>query len=304
MNKLLVAPITVEEFLQREIPPAKSLLGNWLEEGMPVLIAGEAGIGKSHFVYWLASAVAQGGEFLAWDAPEALPVGLLDGEMRDSTITSRLASIVASTGFDGKNLRLVSRDMFIHSRQLVPCLRSPEDCERVLDLFTGVKLLVVDNLNCFFAGGDENSSSFWDDVERFNLACRDRGMTLLMVHHASKTNKGSPAGNSKNVRVPEVVIVLTAIEDASEGSAEFMVEFQKTRVQLTESKRFHVQLVQLEDGTATWTLNATQRDELTSRIRHMNEDGMSLRKIGEQTGMSHQTVSRILKKAPTQQSIF
>jgi len=296
-----IRPVSLEEFLRKDIPASQLFLGDWLEEGMPVLVAGEAGVGKSHFVYWLAYAIATGTEYLCWKAPHVCPVGLLDGEMRDSTIQERLATIVNSTGKTTENFRIVTRDMFKESQERIPYLRDPHDRQRTLDMFEGVRVLVVDNLNCFFGGGNENSSEFWDDIERFTFDCRDRGISLIMVHHASKSNSGSPAGNSKNVRLPEVVIVLSSVDDAQRGGgAHFRVQFQKTRGVLVGPVDFEAQLLSGEDGKHYWEIDSDQRSSRDAKILELRAQGKTQRQVAEQLNISHVTVGRVEQEAPGQ----
>lgn len=300
----MLTPLTIVEFLQQKIPPAKFLLSPWLEESMTVLVAGEAGVGKSHFAYWLASAVASGGEYLGWKTERRVRVGLLDGEMRDSTVQSRLLNIVRSTDCSGENMLILTRDMFSRSKQQMPHLRDSANRKKILELFDGVELLVVDNLNCFFSGGNENQSDFWDDVERFMFECRDRGIALLMVHHASKSNSSSPAGNSKNERLPEVVIVLTRGESVSTDGAEFTLEFRKMRGLMNGDRKFQAKLEKQIDGSSKWIVNGDGTGLLRDQVISLRAGGLTQREVGERLGISHTHVGRLERDINPQMSFF
>ena len=227
---------------------------------MPVLIAGEAGIGKSHFVYWLACALAQGGDFLGWKATEPISVGILDGEMRDSTIRTRVAAICESTHFDGENLTILTRDIFTRAGDIVPTLREADVQKKILSRFSDVKVLFIDNVNNFFSGGNENASEFWDDVERLVLLCRDHGIAPVVVHHAPKSNNSRPAGNSKNERLPEVVIVLNESENACNvPGVHIRVHFKKSRGLLDTARIFEATLKQYEDKIWRWSVHEDAR---------------------------------------------
>ena len=74
-------PITLADFLRRDFPPREMLLAPWLPvKGLALLFA-PRGIGKTHFALGVAFAIATGGRFLKWHAPQPRRVLLLDGEM-------------------------------------------------------------------------------------------------------------------------------------------------------------------------------------------------------------------------------
>ncbi len=59
------------------------------------MIDGPRGLGKTHVSLNVAYAVATGGEFLGWKAPQPRRVLFIDGEMPGALLQERLAAIVA-----------------------------------------------------------------------------------------------------------------------------------------------------------------------------------------------------------------
>ena len=87
-------PLTAAEFLARELPPRKNILGAWLPEKGIVMVYSPRGVGKTLFGMTCAYAIAAGAGFLGFDVPEARKVLYLDAEMPAAAMQERLAAIV------------------------------------------------------------------------------------------------------------------------------------------------------------------------------------------------------------------
>ncbi len=58
-----------------------------------------------------------------------------------------------------------------------------------------VSFLVLDNMSTLMNGGPENDAESWDSMQAWLLQLRRRGLTVLIVHHASRG--GNARGTSK-----------------------------------------------------------------------------------------------------------
>ena len=87
--------LTFAEMIGLDLPPRGLLLAPWLPEQGLALIHGPRGIGKTHLALGIAHAVATGGSFLRWQAPEPRRVVLLDGEMPAAVLRDRCAALAA-----------------------------------------------------------------------------------------------------------------------------------------------------------------------------------------------------------------
>ena len=218
-----------------------------------VLIAGESGTGKSYFTATLVWAIASGGSCFGWQASNSMKVGIFDGELRDSKIQERLKIVASCVQKNTADITIVSRDKYTAENLPFPDLTDAKQARSVLDMFSGVDVLVVDNVHCCFSGRDENSSGFWQSVQEFTLLCRERGITLIVVHHCPKSNPNKPAGNSKNERIFEKVIVLSKIlAPARLPGAHFNVHFDKDRDCSDDTEDFSARLVKRADGLYQW----------------------------------------------------
>lgn len=63
--------INLSDFLSLDLPPRGLLLSPWLPEAGLTMIHAYRGVGKTHMSLNIAFAVATGGEFLGWKAPQA-----------------------------------------------------------------------------------------------------------------------------------------------------------------------------------------------------------------------------------------
>lgn len=296
-DAMLPTALAYDEFMQRDVKQRSLLLGSWFLDGSPVLVSGEPGCGKSLFAHTIAVALASGGEAFGWNATRPVTVGILDGELYDETIQRRLSGIVLGMNceFEPERIRFFSRDICADSEVLFPNLRLPEDRARVLDSFGPIDVLIADNINALFPGGDERGTQFWNAVDEFLFDCRGRKIALILVHHTTKTSPNSPAGSSKNVRVSEVSIVLSKVDPTS-TAAHFNIEFSKTR-ELTTDTEPRSAMAQSDDLTkvTTWQMGPyVPREEggndWVASARTMRAEGRSYGAIGARFNKSKSTV--------------
>ena len=299
MAARLFHPLSLAEFLSQPIQPRKPLLGSWFLEKQFTLLVGEAGAGKSFFAYTIGLAIAAAGEAFGWKAAEARRVGVLDGEMADSTIAARLSGLLLASGAEKADLQILTRDMVAQREQCFPDLRNHDEMRRVLDAFAGAGLIIADNLNCLFGGGDENATPFWRDIERFWFECRKRGMSLLLLHHAPKTCPDRPAGSSKNERLAENVIVLNKLPGNEMRACTFNVSFRKTRERTGDTESFSAELIQGENDELHWKTSrsalATPSTAMQAEVKRLKASGMTVRQIADAMGMSSSTIGRWTK---------
>lgn len=296
-----IAPIPLDKFLSREIPARARLMGSWLLAGMPFMVAGEAGCGKSMFVYSLAYAVATGSDFFGWKATRAYKVGIFDGEMFDSTIQTRLAGIIRGVGRDCEpaNLAILSRDHYTEKELAFPDLRQADDSERILNMFKGVDLLIVDNINSLFSGGNESATEFWIEIDKFIFAARRRNMAVCLVHHTTKTSTKSPAGSSKNVRLVEATMVLEKNGQSDSNGVHFNLSFTKNR-ELTSDTESKGGGMTTQEGISRWevgpVVDVIGEPGWLPSARQLKANGSSYRDIGSQLGVPKSSIERALKR--------
>jgi hypothetical protein len=102
--------LTVEELFQLHVEPREMILHPFLPvQGLSMLYS-QRGVGKTFIGLGIAVAVASGGSFLCWAAPQPRRVLYVDGEMPLATLRERLASIVSGskTELQPESLRIIT----------------------------------------------------------------------------------------------------------------------------------------------------------------------------------------------------
>jgi hypothetical protein len=287
-------PQDLKEFLELSIKPREMLLAPILpEKGLAMLYAAR-GTGKTHVALGIAFAVATGTKFLKWSAPTSRRVLLIDGEMPAAALQERFASIVASAPeaeLDPQNIKILAGDLVEAGG--IGNLASPDvqaEIDRWLDC---VDLLVLDNLSSLTAVIRDNDAESWGPIQEWLLKLRRRGISVLIVHHAGKG--GQQRGTSRREDVLDTSISLRHPADYSpvEG-ARFEVHLEKARgVHGDDARPFEAKL-DVREGRAIWATRELE-DANRARVQALLDDGLSVRDIADETGISKSTVQRIKK---------
>ena len=284
--------VDIAELLSLRIPPRGHLLYPVIpEQGLCMLFA-ERGMGKTFAALHVAYAIASGGTVFGWNAPQPSSVLYVDGEMPFSAMQERIASIVQGAGQEPPSasfLRVLTPDL--QGDCLMPNLATKEGQSALEPYLEGVRLVVVDNLATLARAGRSNDEESWTPVQGWILALRRRGISVLLVHHASKN--GSQRGTSAKEDVLDTVIQLRRPNDYQpEQGARFEVHLTKARgVFGAAAEPFEAKLM---DG-GIWEVRPLE-DALADQVRGLAAEGLTMRDIAEETGKSKSAISRLCRK--------
>lgn len=290
--------LTFAEMLGLDLPPRGLLLTPWLPEKGLALIHGPRGIGKTHLALGIAHAVATGGSFLRWHAPEPRRVVLLDGEMPAAVLRDRCAALAALptptatplAGLAAKNLRFLAMDL----QRTDLDLADPEDQAILEPYLDGADLIIVDNISTLTRLGRENDADSWLPVQIWALTQRRAGRTVLFVHHSAKN--GRQRGTSRREDVLDTVLALRhpSETDTFDGTC-FEVHVEKNR-------GFHGPAARPFEATLHPTGWQTRPliDPAFPLVVALTELGHSVRQIAEQMEISKSTVHRLQRRARAQ----
>jgi putative DNA primase/helicase len=283
-----LSAMSLAELFALDIKPRGMVLDPIIpEKGLAMLYA-TRGTGKTHVALGIAYAVATGSSFLKWRAPRARKVLLIDGEMPAAALRERLQRISNGETPLPDTLALVAGDLV---EQGIGNLARPEVQAELEPLLDGVGLLILDNLSSLTAALRENDADAWSPIQQWLLRLRRRGISVLIVHHAGKT--GEQRGTSRREDVLDTSIGLHRPRDYEAGQgARFEVHIEKARGIHGEAARpFEARLEVVNDG-AVWAVKDV--DELDrGRIAAMIADGMTVRDIAEEIGLSKSAVHRL-----------
>lgn len=288
--------VTIHDMLSRELPKMEPLLAPWLGKQSLNMLFAWRGVGKTHFALNLAYAVASGGSFLGWEAPEPNSVLYIDGEMPGGAMQARLASIVTASDkeCDPEAFRILTPDL---QPGFMPDLATASGQEAIEEHVTDqTKLIVVDNLSSLVRrSGRENDAESWVNVGEWAMYQRSRGRSVLFVHHAGKD--GRQRGTSKREDILDAVVCLSrpADYDPAKEGARFVVEFQKDRHR-SGATPFEAKLDTGPHGEQIWTTRTVEASRM-EQIVELAELGLNIPDIATELGVNKSTVSRALRKA-------
>ncbi|MBI1777459.1 MAG: AAA family ATPase [Proteobacteria bacterium] len=282
--------VTAEELLRLELPPRQNLLTPWLPRQGLAMVFAKRGVGKTHVALGIAYAVASGGRFLKWQAPEPGRVLYVDGEMPASAVKERLAAIARAGDSSLPKpdwLRIITPDL---QASEIPSLTEYEGQLAVSQHLRGVRLVVIDNLSTLCRGGKESEAESWLPVQGWALMLRRFGVSVLFVHHAGKS--GEQRGTSRREDVLDTIVELRHPHDyhPSEG-ARFEVHFAKARGISGEALDPFEARLDTSDGVARWSVSELD-NSAAERMSALLTEGLSVREIAGMLGLSKSAVHR------------
>jgi putative DNA primase/helicase len=283
-----VTAMTITEFLGRDFPPRENMLAPWLGMASLALMYATRGTGKTLVAHGVAWAVACGGGFLNWKAPQPRRVLLIDGEMRAGDIQERFSNIRSVSELEPNPafLKIVAADTF---RDGLPNLNNPEAQQCYADVIGDADLVIADNLSTLCPAIKENDADSWAPVVEWQLSLRRQNKSVLLIHHAGKG--GTQRGSSRKEDVLDTVMSLRRPPDYSPTQgARFEVHFEKSRgFWGPEAEPFEAQLIDRE-----WKIGAIKSGDDPDTLKALHAQGMSVRDIAERTGVPRSTVHRKL----------
>jgi hypothetical protein len=293
IERCSLSAVAIGDFLSLQIPPRKHLLAPVLPEQGLMMIHGPRGLGKTHLTVGICVAVASGGKFLRWSAPEAGGVLLVDGEMPASALQERLAKAVQASEEEIRApLRIVTPDLNRDAE--MPDLSTPAGQAAIDALVGDAKLIVLDNLSSLMRGV-ENDAESWQPLQTWALRHRAQGRSIVFIHHSGKG--GAQRGTSRREDVLDTVIGLRRPSDYSQTQgARFEVHIEKGRSLYGEdAESFEAQLTADPHGLQAWTMKSLE-DGQDNRINELASLGMKPAEIAADLGVHKATVYRHLKK--------
>jgi RecA-family ATPase len=286
----------LSDFLSLKLPSRELLLEPWLPKAGLCMIHAYRGIGKTHISLGIAYALARGGKFLNWNAPQPRNVLYIDGEMPASVLQERLASIIIMSGEASiaGSLRIITPDLQASG---MPDLATLEG-QTVVNHYIAdaTDLVIVDNLSCLAPSIKENDASDWATFQTWVLSLRARGKSVLLIHHSGKS--GGQRGTSKKEDVLDMVIALERPKDyESSQGARFVVRYEKSRgFYGDEARPFEAQLCCDEQGVERWQTQSLEESNY-EKVITMTNDGASQKEIADDLQLNKSTISRYVKRA-------
>jgi hypothetical protein len=174
-------PLTLDEWLKRDLPAPDFLLGAWLSTTSRVIINAPTGLGKTLLAIALGMRLAAGSAFLHWPGGRPARTLFVDGEMSRRLLKQRLADEAARLGITPEGMHVLSHEDVENFRPL----NTPEGqalVERQIERIGGVDLILFDNVMCLI-GGDMKDEEGWRQTLPWVRSLTRRSIGQVWLHH-------------------------------------------------------------------------------------------------------------------------
>lgn len=289
------AVVDYRQMLTLSLPDRKRHLA-WLIEGSNVMVFGIRDLGKTMYLLGLAAALTTGKDFLRWKVTAPVGVLYVDGEMMLDELRTRTTSLLSEP--PTAPLLFLTAEMVYGTtkKDLVLTSEAMRDgLTTILDEHPDIRVVILDNISCLFAGIDEDKKRDWEPINAWLIKLRHRGLATILVHHAGKS--GQQRGTSGREDSLDTVIHLDRPSgyEATEG-CHFEVKFTKARsVKGDEVGPLDVRLEEHEKKLV-WSFKPLEKSK-EDQVRAMLEEGIDgTSDIAEALGINRSTAWRLKKR--------
>lgn len=295
--------LSYEDLLRRDIPERKLLLP-FLPQGGLGMVFAPRGLGKTLFSISLAVAITSSNKFMGWNVGCNCGVLYVDGEMSLEQMRERITNFCPTMPINP--LSLLSHEVFYDEFEYdlsVTNEKTQFALLKLLDHKPDIKLLVLDNLSCLSKIREDKSDDWRTVMLPFLIACRRRGVAVLLVHHAGKS--GDQRGTGAREDALDVSIKLSPMPDSKNDGAYFRVDIVKSRGcrDGDATKPFTAKLSHSENAGFYWEIQSVEestKDRMINLITDAGDDGISAKDIAEELNISVPMVSRYKKQLETE----
>jgi KaiC/GvpD/RAD55 family RecA-like ATPase len=292
------AVLDYPSLLSAEIKERAKILP-WMPEGSLCMVFGARGLGKTFFGLSLATAVVQGKPFMKWPIQAPSGVVYVDGEMFLGDVRARLAQFIHQDL--AAPLLTLSHEHFFDAfeQDLSISDKAVQDgLLKLLDSHRELKLLVIDNLSSLSRIREDKSDDWRALMLPFLIACRRRGVAVLMVHHAGKGGDQRGTGAREDHLDTSIKLSLPEGADYNDGCY-FRADFTKSRGCYGEDiAPFTAKLIPTPTGF-DWSMASIEesdKDRLIHLITEYGAEGITAKEAAEELGIKKQYVSRYRKQ--------
>ena len=293
---------TMNDFMKIPLKPIIYLVKPLIPESGVSLLYAERGAGKTFMSLSLACAAASGFDFLNFQVPQPCKVLYVDGEMDCREIKDRLQKL--ERGFAMEN-KIVNRDnlrLFLCGMQgdmEMPNLATPEGQAAFEREIGDAQIIIIDNISCLYkGGGKENESDTWTQYNSWSVSQRNKGRSILWVHHTGKDKNRGARGSSAIETVLNYSLALTVPDEhKADHGLEIYAEYTKNRgLAGTIVKEFCAKLVSApDDSYVQWVVADTKKDRDKKIVKELKDKGKTYKEIENETGISKSRAQRILQ---------
>jgi hypothetical protein len=256
-------PVTLNEWLSRDLPEPDRLLGQWLTTTTRAIFNAPTGAGKSMFANALGMSVAAGCDFLGWKGIRRARVLYIDGEMSRRLLKQRLADEVTrleqqlAERPDG--FYPFSREDYANFAPL-----NTKEGQAFIENYMKQKIEMVGNLDFIIFDnvmslilGDMKDEESWRQTMPLVHRLTARGIGQLWIHH---TGYNESHGYGTKTREWQMDSVLNAVPvERPDTDVSFKLSFSKAR-ERTPATRADFAESQIALVNNAWTWESSERE--------------------------------------------
>jgi putative DNA primase/helicase len=286
--------LSYTELLKIELPERKMILP-WLPEGGLGMIYAERGLGKTHFALSLAAAITHGRKFMKWEITHPCGVLYVDGEMSLNDVRQRLSDF--SDSVPEQPLSILSHEWFFKRVEQDLSITDPSFQNKLLEMLDNnksLRVLIFDNLSSLSRIREDKADDWRAYVLPFLIACRRRGVAVVLIHHTGKS--GDQRGTGAREDHLDTSIRLERVADATvDQGCQFKVVFSKSRgCYGKDVDSFIATLSQQPNQTSCWEISSLEQSTKERLISLIADSGsISVTEAANELGISKGMVSRL-----------
>jgi hypothetical protein len=242
-------PLTIEEWLARDLPAPDFIMGSWLSTTTRGLLVGPTGLGKTNLALALALYIAAGKDFLHWRGQKPCKVLYVDGEMSRRLFRQRIEDAVARLGERPAGFYALSHE---DVEKFAPLNSAAGQAyiERLIAQI-GPDFIVFDSIMCLLTG-DMKEGESWSAVMPWVRSLTRRQIGQLWLHHTGHDESRSYGDKTKEWQL-DLVMHMDAVA-REDTDVSFNLEFRKAR-ERTPATRANFQTARIALVADQWTVD-------------------------------------------------
>ena len=259
-------PLSVAEWMLRELPKPDYILGNWLTTTSRALMVAPTGVGKTMLGIGLGFGVSSGLGFLHWQGIRPARVLFIDGEMSRQLLKERMVAEVARLGGNiPDGMFFLSHDD-VENFQPLSTQEGQATIETMIGRIGAVDLIIFDNIMSL-VGGDMKDEEVWRQVMPWTLSLTRRQIGQVWAHHTGHDESRSYGTKTREWMMDTVLHLETVERNGIDVS--FQLSFKKARERAPHNRADFIDahIALLDDTWTTSAVSGWRKDKVSPLAR-------------------------------------
>lgn len=303
-------PPSLAEFRAMEWPPVEPILGPIATQQTNLIFA-PTGAGKTMLGLAMAYAIAEGREFLGWESSGPRRVLYVDGEMAAGMIAERFGGASSE--------RLYIANIYgwwtgvSEGAELNLATDEGQDLLNIWINGLGIDVVFLDNFMslAWLPGVSFSSDEIWSPLKRWMFLQRSNGKTVILVDHAN--SQGAVFGTKTKTIHMDLIGHLEPREEgpewedpqaltATDSRGWATLKWTKKRGFSESDSRLDSRTLKIGGIESLWKWMLADQ-EFEMEISELRQNGLSIREIAKELGVSYSKVQRTWRRVQLRDSV-